>query len=190
MVELRCKPWQAVCSEPHCIHCLPPGWPGLELCCWDLESSKHMFGFALLGCLVAQTVGRSHRLDIHTWEDAQKHPGKWGPSSTIPLNAVFCQGMPKSTLKNNLAPGTNSQAYQGPRPVWAWEGTQAQMLLFHSGRKFDCGETQTCPWNEKLQKILTIHMGDILGLKKASKPQTGALCCKGALMITVAGGFL
>lgn len=37
-----------------------------DYACWDLESSRHMFGFGLLGCPVALAVGRPQRLGIHT----------------------------------------------------------------------------------------------------------------------------
>lgn len=40
-----------------------------------------MFGFGLLGCPVAQAVGRPQRLGIHTAQGAHKHLGKWGVSN-------------------------------------------------------------------------------------------------------------
>lgn len=77
-----------------------------------------MFGFALLGCLVAQLAG--HTGWTSTLEKMLRNTLANGVlPARIPLNAVFCQGMPKSTLNNNLAPGTNSQAYQGKTAAWA-----------------------------------------------------------------------
>lgn len=40
-----------------------------------------MFGFGLLGCPVAQAVGRPQRLGIYTAQGAHKHLGKWGVSN-------------------------------------------------------------------------------------------------------------
>ena len=73
--------------------------------CWDLESSRYMFGFGLLGCPVAQIVGRLQRPGICTSEGAQKCSASGVFPTRIPLYLICCQGVPKSILKNNLGPG-------------------------------------------------------------------------------------
>lgn len=79
-----------------------------------------MSGFALLGCPVAQVVGRPQRLGIHISEGAQKYLGKWGvPNKNSTTLKYFAKVCLKLLCKIIWLLGPNGQAHEAKKADWA-----------------------------------------------------------------------
>lgn len=117
MVELRYKARQAVCPESrpnHDTHSLSSSSPWHRAMCAGVWGALGT-GLALvyLGVLWHRQLA-GHRGWASTPQKVFRNTLANGVFPTrIPLHSMFCQGMPRSTLKNNLAPGMDSSLDSG-----------------------------------------------------------------------------
>lgn len=154
----------------------PPCHPGPELC---------VLGWRALGTCLAlvtwvscgtgswQATEAGH---LHNRQKVLRNTlANGGFPTRIPLHSIFCQGMPKSTLKNNLAPGKDSSWTQARVSLRRYTGDSTELLLLHPGWECGCGVNPNLRWDGKLQKSL-VSIGTISGNSKRKQNQRYELC--------------
>ena len=184
MVELRYKARQAVCPESRpnrdtnsfsslssCRRAMcAGGWGALGTC----------LALVYLGVLWLRHLA-GHRSWASTLQKVLRNTLANGVFPTrIPLHSMFCQGMPKSTLKNNLAPGMDSSLDSGqfePEKVHRLQHWAAAVTFWMEIWMW--GNSNRHLGQEASEKRNRVHRDSIRELKEEAKTKAWPLCLQG-----------